>query len=155
MSVTPSSPSAPRLRRDRPPAWYPKGRQVEAAAIGEIRGLLGEEPRRRDLLIEHLHRIQDWYGCIAARHLAALAAEMRLAQAEVYEVASFYAHFDVVLEGETPPPPLTVRVCDGIACELAGGQDLRKSLSETLGPGVRVIPSWTVAFRSAPGSRSC
>jgi formate dehydrogenase len=139
MSVPPSS--TPRLRRDRPPAWYPKGRQVDTAAVAEIRGLLGEEPRRRDLLIEHLHRIQDWYGCITARHLAALAAEMRLAQAEVYEVASFYAHFDVVLEGQKPLPPLTVRVCDGIACELAGSQDLRKSLAETLGSGVRVIPA--------------
>ena len=139
MPAPPPSTPGPRLRRDRPPAYYPKGRQVDAAAIEEIRGLLGDQPRRRDLLIEHLHRVQDRYGCITARHLAALAAEMRLAQAEVYEVASFYAHFDVVLDEDTPPPPLTVRVCDGIACELAGGHGLRRVLAETLGPGVRVI----------------
>ena len=141
MSVPPSSTAAPRPRRDRPPAYYPKGRQVDAAAVEEVRRLLADQPRRRDLLIEHLHRVQDWYGCITARHIAALAAEMRLAQAEVYEVASFYAHFDVVLDGEMPPPPLTVRVCDGIACELAGSHGLRKSLTETLGPDMRVIPA--------------
>jgi formate dehydrogenase len=139
MPVPPPSARTTSHRRDRPPAYYPKGRQLDPAALDEIRGLLDREPRRRDLLIEHLHRIQDWYGCISARHLAALAAEMRLAQAEVYEVASFYAHFDVVLEDETPPPPLTVRVCDGIACEIAGGHGLQKALAETLGPGVRVI----------------
>ena len=86
-----------------------KGRQVDPAAREQIRDLLGDEPRRPDLLIEHLHKIQDHFGCLAARHLAALAAEMRLAMAEVYEVATFYAHFDVVMESESPPPPLTVR----------------------------------------------
>ena len=81
-----------------------------------MRALLGDRPRRRDLLIEHLHLIQDRYGHLSAAHLAALAEEMRLAQAEVYEVATFYAHFDVVKEGETPPPPVTVRVCDSLSC---------------------------------------
>ena len=78
----------------------PKGRQVNPAALAEIRALLGASPRRRDLLIEHLHRVQDNYGCLHARHLAALADEMRLPLAEVYEVASFYAHFDIVMDGE-------------------------------------------------------
>src|SRR5688572_2547914 len=101
--------------RGRKPRRTPKGRQVDPAALDEVRALLGERPRRRDLLIEHLHLIQDKYGHISAAHMAALAAEMRLAQAEVYEVATFYAHFDVVKEGELPPPPVTVRVCDSLS----------------------------------------
>ena len=90
----------------------PKGRQVDPTAAPEIETLLGDRPRRRDLLIEHLHLIQDTYGQISAAHLAALADEMRLAFAEVFETATFYAHFDVVKEGEPDIPPLTVRVCD-------------------------------------------
>src|SRR5215831_14808751 len=90
-------------RRDGRPRRTPKGRQVDPGALAEVRALLGERPRRRDLLIEHLHLIQDRYGHLSAAHLAALAQEMRLALAEVYEVATFYAHFDVVKEGETPP----------------------------------------------------
>src|ERR1700704_2493222 len=90
----------------------PKGRQVDPRALDAVRGLLGDRPRRRDLLIEYLHLIQDRYGHLPAAHLAALAAEMKLALAEVYEVATFYAHFDVVKEDETPPPAITVRVCD-------------------------------------------
>jgi formate dehydrogenase len=90
----------------------PKGRQPEPQALAEVRQLLGDAPRRRDLLIEHLHRIQDRYGSLADRHLVALAHEMRLAMTEVYEVATFYHHFDVVKEGETAPPRVTVRVCD-------------------------------------------
>jgi formate dehydrogenase beta subunit len=117
---------------------YPKGRQVEAAARAEIAALLGDAPLRRDLLIEYLHAIQDRYGHLAARHLAALAEAMRLAQVEVYEVATFYAHFDVVLEGEAPPPALTVRVCDSISCALAGAERLAAELEAALGPAVRV-----------------
>ena len=116
----------------------PKGRQVNPQALEEVRELLGEEPRRRDLLIEHLHKINDRYGHLPAAHLAALAHEMRLAMAEVYEVATFYHHFEVVKEGETPPPALTVRVCDSIACELAGANQLLKM---NLGPHVRVVPA--------------
>ena len=116
-----------------------KGRQVEPAAREEIRALLGNEPRRPDLLIEHLHRIQDHFGCLAARHLAALADEMRLAMAEVYEVATFYAHFDVVMEGESSPPPLTVRVCDSLTCECFGAQDLLQALPGAVGDDVRVV----------------
>src|SRR6185437_15058801 len=94
----------------------PKGRQVDPAALAEVQAVLGECERRRDLLIEHLHLLQDHYGCLHARHLAALAEEMRLALVEVYEVASFYAHFDIVMDGEPAPPPLTVRVCDSLTC---------------------------------------
>ncbi len=119
----------------------PKGRSVDPQALEEVRALLGEEPRRRDLLIEHLHRIQDRYGHLSAARLAALAQEMRLSLAEVYEVATFYHHFDVVKEGETPPPALTVRVCDSIACEMAGAQDLLNKLPAILGKDVRVIPA--------------
>jgi formate dehydrogenase beta subunit len=117
----------------------PKGRTLDPQALEEVRGLLGDAPRRRDLLIEHLHRINDRYGYLSAAHLAALAEEMRLALAEVYEVASFYHHFEIVKEGEAPPPALTVRVCDSIACELAGAAELLKQLS--FGKDVRVIPA--------------
>src|SRR5262252_3569388 len=103
---------------------HSKGRQVDAGALDDVRALLGDEPRRRDLLIEHLHKINDRYGHLSATHLAALAQEMNLSQTEVYEVATFYHHFEVVKEGETPPPALTVRVCDSIACELAGSDAL-------------------------------
>ena len=105
----------------------------------DVLTLLGDEPRRRDLLIEHLHKIQDRYGCLSAAHLVALAAEMKLAMAEVYEVATFYHHFDVVKENETPPPGITVRVCDSISCDLAGSHDLLAKLPALLGPGVRVL----------------
>ena len=117
----------------------PKGRQVEPEIMDEIRALLGERPRNRDLLIEFLHLIQDRHGHLAARHLAALAEEMRLPMAEVYEVASFYAHFDIVTEKETPPPPLTVRVCDSLSCELQGAQALLAELPKRLGRDVRVV----------------
>ena len=117
----------------------PKGRQVDPAALDEVRQLLDQEPRQRDLLIEHLHKLQDHYGHLSARHLAALAKEMGLAQTEVYEVATFYHHFDVVKEGGTVPPALTVRVCDGLSCEMAGARDLLARLPAMLGPDVRVI----------------
>jgi len=118
----------------------PKGRQVDDGALGEVRALLGDRPRRRDLLIEHLHLIQDRYGHLSVAHLNALADEMRLAQSEVYEVATFYAHFDVVKDGETPPPALTIRVCDSLSCELAGAQALKSALEDGLDPAkVRVL----------------
>ncbi|QDG74590.1 NAD(P)H-dependent oxidoreductase subunit E [Labrenzia sp. PHM005] len=112
----------------------PKGRQLEDAALAEVRNLLGDEPRRRDLLIEHLHKIQDAYGCLEARHMRALAAEMRLSQAEIYEVASFYHHFDIVREDETKPAPVTVRVCDSIACSLKGADALAAALESGVDP---------------------
>ena len=115
-----------------------KGRVVDPKALAEVQALLGDAPRRRDLLIEHLHKLNDRYGHLPAPHLAALAQEMRLSLTEVYEVATFYHHFEVVKEGEKAPPALTVRVCDSISCELAGAQELLKSLRFD---GARVIPA--------------
>ncbi len=119
----------------------PKGRVVDPAASDEVRALLGEASRARDQLIEHLHKLQDRYGHLSDRHLAALAREMRLAQTEVFEVASFYHHFDIVKAGQTAPPALTVRVCDGLACEMAGAGELLQRLPALLGREVRVIPA--------------
>ena len=119
----------------------PKGRQVDARALEEIRALLGDGPRQRDLLIEYLHRVQDAHGHISAAHIVALAAELKLAMTEVYEVATFYHHFDVVKDGETPPPALTVRVCDSLSCEIAGAPELLAKLPRLLGKEVRVIPA--------------
>ena len=110
----------------------PKGRQVSDTALQEVRALLGERPRRKDLLIEFLHLMQDRHGHLSAPNLRALASELRMAQAEVYEVATFYAHFDVVKEGETPPPQLTIRVCDSLSCELAGAQTLMAALQASV-----------------------
>jgi len=118
---------------------FPKGRQVDPSALAEIEELLGTRSRQPDLLIEHLHLVQDKYGCLHARHLAALAHAMRLALVEVYEVASFYAHFDIVMDGETAPPALTVRVCDSLTCSLLGAQTLLAELPQRLGKGVRVV----------------
>ena len=119
----------------------PKGRRVEPQALSQVQQLLGDSPRRADLLIEHLHKIQDRFGHLSAVHLAALAQEMRLPQTSVYEVATFYHHFDVVKEGEAAPAPLTVRVCDGLSCEMAGAQQLLAKLPSLLGREVRVIPA--------------
>lgn len=125
-----------------------KGRTVESGALAEIQSLLdaaqrktGVDPRRRDLLIENLHLIQDRFGHIPAAHLVALAREMKLAMTEVYEVATFYHHFDVIKEGEQAPPALTVRVCDSLSCELSGSNELIKGLKQSLGDKVRVIPA--------------
>src|SRR5437868_12711648 len=101
--------------------------------------MLGDMPRRRDLLIECLHRIQDSYGCLAAPHLAALAQELRLAMTEVYEVATFYHHFDVVKEGEAPPPAVTVRVCETLSCQMAGAGQLRRAIEQHVASNVRVV----------------
>jgi NADH:ubiquinone oxidoreductase subunit F (NADH-binding)/NADH:ubiquinone oxidoreductase subunit E len=118
----------------------PKGRQIDPTAAHEIELLLGDRPRRRDLLIEHLHLIQDRYRQISASHLAALAEEMKLSFAEVFETATFYAHFDIVKEGEPDIAPLTIRVCDSLTCAMLGGEqllhDLQKSAS---GSGIRVV----------------
>ncbi|MBN9004098.1 MAG: NAD(P)H-dependent oxidoreductase subunit E [Rhizobiales bacterium] len=117
----------------------PKGRQVDPIALQEIETLLGDRPRRRDLLIEHLHLIQDTYRQISAAHLAALADEMKLSFAEVFETATFYAHFDIVKEGEPNVLPLTIRVCDSLTCAMLGGEKLLKDLQNTAGPGIRVV----------------
>ena len=117
----------------------PKGRQVDPAAAHEIQVLLGDRPRQRDLLIEYLHLIQDKYRQISAAHLAALADEMRLSFAEVFETATFYAHFDVVKEGEPDIAPLTIRVCDSLTCAMLGAEKLLHELQRTAGPGIRVV----------------
>jgi formate dehydrogenase len=117
----------------------PKGRQVDAEARAEIEALLAGEDLRHDLLIEHLHRIQDRYGQIASGHLGALADLMRLSFAEVYEVATFYAHFDVVKEGEAAVPPLTIRVCDSLSCALSGSEELLAELAAQAGTEIRVV----------------
>ncbi|MCG7492688.1 NAD(P)H-dependent oxidoreductase subunit E [Thalassobius sp. Cn5-15] len=117
-----------------------KGRQLDDKAHGEVLALLGDRPRNRDLLIEFLHLIQDEYGHLSAAHMRALAEEMRLAMSEIYEVATFYAHFDVVKEDEAPPPALTIRVCDSLSCEMAGAQQLKQALEDGLDPSeVRVL----------------
>ncbi len=118
-----------------------KGRPLETVAQAEIQALLGKAPRRRDLLIEHLHKIQDRYGHISAAHIVALAREMQLATTEIYEVATFYHHFDVIKEGDALPPAVTVRVCDSLSCEMAGAQSLLGKLKSSLGANVRVIPA--------------
>ena len=117
----------------------PKGRRVDPAMLLEVQHLLGDASRQPDLLIEHLHKIQDKYKHLSSGHLAALAQEMKLSQTEVYEVASFYHHFDIVKEGEAAPEALTVRVCDGLSCEMAGAKELLAKLPALLGREVRVI----------------
>lgn len=118
----------------------PKGRQFEDEALNEVKALLENRPRQKDLLIEFLHLIQDKYGYLSAQHLCALAEELKISMAEVYEVASFYAHFDIVKEDETPPPQITIRVCDSLSCELAGAEKLREELKKGLDPKeVRVV----------------
>jgi NADH:ubiquinone oxidoreductase subunit F (NADH-binding)/NADH:ubiquinone oxidoreductase subunit E len=134
------APSGPRPRaRSSGIRATPKGRRVDPKAREEVRAILDDAPPRRDLLIEYLHRLQDRYRHLSAAHLVALADEMKLAMAEVYEVATFYHHFDVVKEGDPVPPAYTVRVCDSIACEMAGAADLLASLPGRLGPDVRVL----------------
>ena len=118
-----------------------KGRPVDPKALAEVQSLLGDAPRRRDLLIEHLHRIQDRYGCLAAAHLVALAKEMGLPMAEVYEVATFYHHFDVVGDDAPRPPPITIRVCESLSCAMAGAEALQDALAAHPSADVRVLPA--------------
>lgn len=118
----------------------PRGRQYDDAALAEVQALIGSRPRRSDLLIEFLHLVQDEYGHLSAAHLTALAHEMRMSTAEIQEVASFYAHFDIVKEGQTAPPALTIRVCDSLSCELAGAKQLQAALEQGMDSAkVRVL----------------
>lgn len=112
----------------------PRGRPLDETALGDVRDALGATGRRRDLLIEALHRLQDRFGALRAAHLRALAEEFAIPQAEVFEVASFYHHFDIVKEGEAPPPALTVRVCDGISCMLEGAEALARAIEVGVDP---------------------
>ena len=141
-----SQPTKERAERSVPPGsgrrrspFFPKGRLLKPEEREAIKEILGSLPRRRDLLIEYLHLIQDCEKCLPAGLLHALADELRLPMAEVYEVASFYAHFDIVRDGEAPPPPVTIRVCDSLSCALAGGEALLKALAGVVGPDVRVV----------------
>ena len=140
--IVPIAPAGASKQRKRE---APRGRAVAPQALTEIETLIGPPPRRRDLLIEYLHRINDRYGQLSAPHLAALARLLGLAQTEVYEVATFYHHFDVVKESAdgkvAVPPALTVRVCDGLSCEMAGAGQLLERLPALLGRKVRVIPA--------------
>ena len=116
----------------------PKGRQVDNESILEVRKLLGDSPLRRDLLIEYLHLIQDAHGCLYTRHLVALASLMRLALAEVYETATFYAHFDIIDDGHAPAQ-ITVRVCDSLTCEMFGARQLIDDLERRPPDNIRVL----------------
>lgn len=137
MAATEATVSIDKIKRRRAVG---KGRNIDLGALNDVRELLGDAPRQRDLLIEHLHKIQDHYQHISSRHLVALAHEMNLATTEVYEVATFYHHFDIVKDNDTPPPPLTVRVCESVSCEMAGAGELIDALSGALGDQVRVQP---------------
>ena len=147
-----SDPIAPRRSRVR---GTPKGRPVDPRARDELIALLGEAPRRRDLLIEYLHLIQDRFGCLSAAHLVALAAEMKMAMAEVYEVATFYHHFDVVKEGDARPPGITVRICDSIACALAGSDELFNALAPGAVEGLPSVLGTEVRVLHAPCVGRC
>ena len=136
----------PKLKKRRHPGGRrryasvtPKGRQVQPEALEQVQRLLADRSRQRDLLIEHLHLIQDAYGALSADHLAALAHEMSLSLSEVYETASFYAHFDIVTESSDQPPPLTIRVCDSLTCEMMGAARLLAELPDEVGGEVRVV----------------
>ena len=119
---------------------HTKGRPLDDVAWAEVKDLLKGKSRNRDLLIEHLHLIQDKFRCVSTAHMRALAEEMRMSSAEVYEVASFYAHFDIMRDGEQPPPKLTIRVCDSLSCMMAGAGTLKKKLEDGLNPAeVRVL----------------
>ncbi len=134
-----------------------RGRVADPKAVAEVRALIGKGEGalalRRDLLIEHLHRIQDAYGHLSEGHLAALAAELAMAQSEVYEVATFYHHFDVVKTGDAVPPAVTVRVCESLSCEMAGAKELLARLPSILGKGVRVLAAPCIGrCESAPAA---
>jgi formate dehydrogenase len=138
MSVAGDTVNVDSARRRKRKRARPKGRQVVPAALAAVREVLGDLPRRRDMLLECLHRINDRHGCLRVEHLAALAEELRLPMTEVYEVASFYHHFDIIRDPDVAPPALTVRVCDSVTCAMCGADQLIESLEGKLGPNVRI-----------------
>lgn len=138
MSIENHNNIRPGNKKKRKGRFFQRGRQLDPTAHAEIKALLADLPRRQDLLIEHLHLIQDKYSHISAAHLRALADELRLSQAEVYEVATFYHHFDVVKEKETPPAELTIRVCDSLSCEMAGASEVLKELKTNAPIDIRI-----------------
>jgi len=129
--------SMPGQRRQ--PRTGPRGRVADAAAIAAVRAALGAMPLRRDLLVEHLHAVQDRYGCLSPAHLVALAELLRLSPVEVFETATFYAHFDVLADGEAPPPPLAIRVCTGLPCAMRGAEELLAALRAAPPSGARIL----------------
>lgn len=128
------------MKRTRGKKGRVEGRTTPHKSLADIRELLGDEPRSRDMLIEHLHKIQDHYGHISNRHILALAIDMSLPMAEVYETATFYHHFDVIKPGGTPPPPLTIRVCESLSCEMFGAKELIQQLKDQNKDGIRIQP---------------
>ncbi|MDN3569002.1 NAD(P)H-dependent oxidoreductase subunit E, partial [Paeniroseomonas aquatica] len=126
----------PPRRKGRP---GPRGAPLDPVALAEVQAALGDAPRRADLLIEHLHAIQDRHGGLRQRHLRALAAEMRLPDVVPFEVASFYAHFDLLADDAPPLPALTLRVCEGLPCAMAGGHELLAALRAAPPGGARVL----------------
>ena len=138
MSRPQSGPIKPGSGRRRVP-YFPKGRLLRPEEREAVAAILGDRPRRRDLLIEYLHLIQDREGCLPAGLLHALGEELRIPMAEVYEVASFYAHFDIVRDGEERPPAVTIRVCDSLSCAIAGAETLLEALKRRETPDVRVV----------------
>ena len=134
---TPISTRGPDTRKTRSTS---RGRQLDPDALDEISAILSGKGRSRDQLIEHLHTLQDRFGCLSLRHLRALSHWMNLPMAAVYETATFYAHFDIVRDGEVPPAPITIRVCDSLSCQLAGAQSLHAALQAAHHPSdLRVI----------------
>ncbi|HEX7324918.1 MAG TPA: NAD(P)H-dependent oxidoreductase subunit E [Rhodanobacteraceae bacterium] len=138
MSVPGKAVSLEGVRRRKRRRAQAKGRQVDATARNAVREVLGDLPRRRDMLLECLHRINDRFGCLRVEHLAAVAEELHLSMTEVYEVASFYHHFDIVRDPAAGPAALTVRVCDSVTCAMYGSEALAGALEAKLGPNVRV-----------------
>ncbi|MGY8700939.1 MAG: NADH-quinone oxidoreductase subunit NuoE family protein, partial [bacterium] len=130
-----------------------KGRLLDPAALQEVQKLLSDMPRRKDLLIEALHLIQDEYHFISAKHVVALASEMKLSHTEVYEVATFYHHFDVIKEDQTPPPPLTVRVCESVTCEMYGAKMLTENLKQLFTDGS--VTSEQIRIQAVPCVGRC
>jgi len=126
------------MKRTRGKRGRVEGRTTPHKALAEIRALLDDEPRTRDMLIEHLHKIQDKYHHISNRHILALAIDMQLPMAEVYETATFYHHFDVIKLGVTPPPPLTIRVCESLTCEMFGANQLIEKLRNNNNEKIRI-----------------
>jgi len=126
------------MKRTRGKKGRVEGRTTPHKALADIRDLLGDEPRSRDMLIEHLHKLQDSFGHISNRHILALAIEMELPMAEVYETATFYHHFDVIKPGGDPPPRLTVRVCDSLTCDMFGAKQLVQELESEKDKHVRI-----------------
>ncbi|MEO7051799.1 MAG: NADH-ubiquinone oxidoreductase-F iron-sulfur binding region domain-containing protein [Rhodanobacter sp.] len=138
MSVVGDTAGVDFVRRRKRKRGQTKGRQTDPAALAAVQEALGDMPRRHDMLLEGLHRINDRHGCLRVEHLTAFADELRLSMTEVYEVASFYHHFDIVRDPAIQPPALTVRICDSVTCAMCGADQLVESLEGKLGANVLI-----------------